>query len=160
LVKGTFFYHMLRQRVGDDVFFSVLRDVIRTHEHRILSLDELRAAYLATAPHKGLSQFFEQWLDRTGAPVFTATLSCATDEAGEQQTTVVLTQTQPGAAYIFPMEVAFEGGAAPHRETVPVQAAVTTFRPSGAGCYSGVTLDPDHNLFIWRPEYAAAKSAN
>jgi hypothetical protein len=159
LVKGTFFYHMLRQRVGDEVFFAVLRELIRTHVHRILSLDELRAAFLAAAPHKGLPQFFEQWLDRTGAPVFTATLSCATDEAGKQQTTVVLTQAQPGAAYIFPMEVALEGGSTTLRETVPVQTAVTAFRPSASGCYSGVTLDPDRDLFIWRSEYATAKGA-
>lgn len=42
--------------------------------------------------------------DRTGAPVFKAELSC--DDTGSDRVNHVnLTQTQPGAAYLFPMTV-------------------------------------------------------
>jgi hypothetical protein len=160
LVKGTFFYHMLRRRVGDDVFFSVLRELVRTHDHKTLSLGELRAAFIAAAPDKGLSQFFAQWLDRTGAPVFAAKLSCARDASGKDATTLVLTQTQPGDAYSFAMDVAFAGGVSAHVESVAVDGPVTIFQPSGAVCYTGVTLDPNYDLFIWRPDYAASAKSD
>jgi hypothetical protein len=155
LVKGTFFYHMLRQRVGDGVFFDVLRSLVATHFHKTLSLDELRSAFMAAAPNAGLSAFFEQWLDRTGAPIFNTTLSCAKDGA-TYVTTLVLEQKQDGAPYTFSLDVRFDGDGGAVGATVRVDGSKTRYQQTGPACYSSVVLDPGHALFIWRPEYAVA----
>jgi hypothetical protein len=58
------------------------------------------------------------------------------------------------------MDVRFDGGPSADVETVAVDGPVTTLHPAGALCYTGATLDPNHDLFVWRPEYAAGSSSN
>jgi hypothetical protein len=151
-VKGPHIYHMLRRTVGDEVFFSTLRKLVRNYAGKPLSLDQMRTAFIEAAPDKGLMQFFEQWLDRTGAPVFKAALTCDTN--GTQKVNHLrLTQTQPGAAYVFPLVVELRGDGSSLRRTLPITATETAAEISAAECYSSVELDPDRDLFIWHPEY-------
>ena len=98
MVKGTYFYHMLRREVGDEVFFATLKKLYATHVDKVLTLGEVRAAFVAATPNEDLRPFLEQWLDRTGAPVIEAKLQCHASDDGKQMTRVELTQTQPGEA--------------------------------------------------------------
>lgn len=155
LVKGTFFYHMLRRQVGDAVFFSTLRNLATSHAGKTLSLDALRSAFIAAAPDRNLTPFFQQWLDRTGAPVFQSAISCSASPNGAVLNHIELTQTQSGDSYQFPLTVLLSGSNQSETRTVTVTAKATSVEISASTCYTTVTLDPDHNLFLWRPEYAS-----
>ena len=151
-VKGPRVYHMLRREVGDRIFFNTLKNLIVEHGGGTLSLGEMRAAFVAAAPRKHLKQFFEQWLDRTGAPAFGTQLSC--DGAGSKRMTrLTLTQTQPGDAYVLSMVVELTGSATALQRRVPITGKNVVVEISGSECYTAVTLDPDHDLFIRRSEY-------
>jgi len=67
--KGTWIIHMLRRRLGDEKFLSLLRDIcshypsIGTDQFR-----ELASHYAPATPDPGLKIFFDNWVYGTGIP--------------------------------------------------------------------------------------------
>ncbi|HDL21390.1 MAG TPA: M1 family peptidase, partial [Nitrospirae bacterium] len=62
-------FHMLRKKLGDETFFSVLRNFVTTFRYRNASWDDIRDSFMSSGG-KGLKQFFRQWVDRKGIPSF------------------------------------------------------------------------------------------
>ncbi|KPK30082.1 MAG: hypothetical protein AMJ66_09815, partial [Betaproteobacteria bacterium SG8_40] len=65
--KAAMMYYQLRSRLGKDAFMQGIRIFWAEHRGGTAGFDELRAAF-EKAGRKDLTGFFEQWLDRTGAP--------------------------------------------------------------------------------------------
>jgi hypothetical protein len=67
--KGTWIIHMLRRRLGDEKFMSLLRD-IAAHYHSISTdqFRELALHYAAASPDPDLKIFFDNWVYGTGIP--------------------------------------------------------------------------------------------
>jgi hypothetical protein len=67
--KGTWIIHMLRRRLGDEKFRSLLRDV-SSHYHTISTdqFRELASHYAPASPDPGLKIFFDNWVYGTGIP--------------------------------------------------------------------------------------------
>ncbi|HEX8949610.1 MAG TPA: ChaN family lipoprotein, partial [Dissulfurispiraceae bacterium] len=65
--KAAMVFHMLRRKVGDDLFFSSLRDFINVERFRRASWDDIRKAF-DRATGKDLGKFFTQWVDEAGLP--------------------------------------------------------------------------------------------
>jgi hypothetical protein len=149
--KGHWFYHMLRARVGDDRFFGVLRNLIRDHSGRPLTLAELRAAFLAAAPEDpGLAGFMEQWLERTGAPALEHRW-WSLDRGGAVHLEIAQAQTQ---LYDLALTVEVElvnGHRVRHEVRLTDRDHV--FRLPVHARPVEVRIDPDHRLLMWRPEY-------
>ena len=61
---------MLRNLVGDDVFYRSLRRLIRENEHRNASWADIQRSFEKESG-KHLDWFFTQWLDRKGIPEIT-----------------------------------------------------------------------------------------
>jgi aminopeptidase N len=151
--KGMWMYHMLRYRVGDERFFATLRGLIDRYAGRDMSLDDLRAAFIAAAPDQRLEEFFSMWLDRTGAPRFD--LAWTEPDGGR----AVITLTQAGGRNPFRIdvtaEIAFADGSTTRRE-IAVRDRETKITVDAPETIRSVTLDPDHRLLIWRSSYNAA----
>ena len=67
--KGTWIIHMLRRRLGDEKFLSLLRD-IASHYHS-LGTDQFRqlaSQYAPASPDPDLRIFFDNWVYGTGIP--------------------------------------------------------------------------------------------
>ncbi len=151
VVKGTVVLNMLRFQVGDARFFGTLKQLLRTHAHGTLSLEELRGAFLAADPSPALRQFLSQWLDRAGAPRMDTKLSCAAN-GSRQRTTLQIDQVQPGEPYVLDLKIRLTGKTE-RLDSVKVRGARTTATFDGPACFTAVELDPDRDMFIWRPEY-------
>ena len=155
--KGHWMYHMLRRRVGDETFFATLRGLFARYRGGKMRLDDLRAAFVAAAPEAELESFFEQWLERTGAP----RLEADWEAAGDGEVAVTVRQVQEGEPYHLRLDLALDGveGEPASRHRVDLREREQTFRlavnGAVAGAVSGVRLDPDYRLLIWTPEYAA-----
>ncbi len=148
--KGHWVYHMLRGRVGDEVFFATLRGLIETFARRDISLNDVRAAFIMAAPDAELETFFAQWLDRPGAPVLDAAWS-----DGE----LVITQAQGGEPYDLRLDVALQlADGSTERRTVRITERETRFAIDPGQSVTSVMLDPDHRLLIWTPEYGERPS--
>jgi hypothetical protein len=63
--KGALMFEALRQLLGDDRFFSALRDYYRANALEVADMDDLRGAFIAEAPveqRRAVSRTFDRWL--------------------------------------------------------------------------------------------------
>ncbi len=65
--KAAMMYYELRNRLGEDTFMQGIRGFWTEHRGGTAGFDELRAAF-EKAGNTDLAGFFDQWLERTGAP--------------------------------------------------------------------------------------------
>src|ERR1041384_411810 len=65
--KGAWVLHMLRARLGDDVFFRAIRNYYQKHQEATANTDDLREAF-EQASGKSLRSFFARWVYGSGHP--------------------------------------------------------------------------------------------
>ena len=149
--KGAWVYEMLRERVGDSVYFATLRQLVRDRAGRSTTLNDIRAAFVRVAPVSAdLERFFADWLDRAGAPVVTLQWSPMTG-AGASAARVTLAQrTTP---YRLPLEIETVSRAGTRRVSVVLADSVQTFVIPARGVPTEVRLDPDHRVMLWEPSF-------
>jgi len=107
--KGAWVLHMLRRRVGDDLFWRSVRRYVETNRHRCVETVDLRKAFEETTG-RSLERFFHDWTERPGHPVVQVRFAWnAERRLGE----IEVTQTQKEEAFHFPFafEVRFAEGA-------------------------------------------------
>jgi hypothetical protein len=70
--KGSWIVHMLRARLGDERFLSMLREIIKRHSYSSLTTEQFqqiaREFLPTTDPDKKLDAFFDHWVYGTGVP--------------------------------------------------------------------------------------------
>lgn len=70
--KGSWILHMLRRRMGDERFLSMLGVIVKKYDHRAISTEQFRQEAAAALPPKShdpkLEAFFAQWVYGTGIP--------------------------------------------------------------------------------------------
>ena len=98
--KGAWVLHMLRSQLGDDAFFRGIRSYYESHKNSTASSEDLRAA-LEKASGKNLHTFFARWVYDSGHPQY----KLAWYWLGKRELRLVLTQRQPGNAFVDPVPV-------------------------------------------------------
>lgn len=149
--KGHWVHHMLRRRVGDRVYFGTLRALKERFRDREMTLNDFREAFVSAAPDARLERFFEQWLDRPGAPVLDLDWSAA----GSDSVDVTITQRQAGEPYELDLEIEMAGVGPPRVATITVAAREQTVRLESPFRTNVVRLDPNHRVLRWTPEYGS-----
>jgi hypothetical protein len=146
--KGSWILQMLRRRMGDERFFSMLAELIKHYDHQEISTETFRlhaAQFLPPkSPDPGLESFFEQWVYGTGIP--TLRLSYAVKgKAPSWKLVGTLTQSDAGEDFsaLVPVEVQTGRG---RTITHWVRSAnePVTFTVSLPQQPLKVTLDPRH----------------
>ena len=99
--KGGRILNMLRNYLGEDVFFKGLNTYLKANAFKTGEAQQLRLA-LEEASGRDLNWFFNQWYYSAGHPVLT--IDYQWNEAAKTQT-VYLKQTQEGNAFTLPMAV-------------------------------------------------------
>ncbi len=130
--KGGAILHMLRMRLGDDVFFAGSRAYLKKHEFQTVETDDLRVA-LEEASGQSLERFFDQWCRRPGHPAIELDYEWTPDSGGGLggSLNVTVEQTQridadnPAYAFQLPVYASFgesddvgSGNAAPKGQYV------------------------------------------
>ncbi len=67
--KGAYVLHMLRQLLGDEIFFKGIRHYVFRHQNTLVKTPDFEKAMEETSG-QNLNWFFEQWLYRPGYPKF------------------------------------------------------------------------------------------
>ena len=98
--KGAWVLHMLRSNLGDDAFFRGIRAYYESHKNSVASTEDLRAA-LEKSSGKDLRTFFARWVYDTGHPQYDLKWFWL----GKKELRLVLTQTQPGNAFVDPIHL-------------------------------------------------------
>jgi len=152
--KGTWILQMLRRRMGDERFFSMLAELLKRYDRKEISTEAFRAHAAQFLPPKSpdpeLESFFEQWVYGTGIPALKLSYSLK-GKAPALKLVGTLTQSDAGEDFsaLAPVEIQLSRGRAvthwvrsanePVTFTVPLQQAPLK-----------VTLDP-HHAVLRRP---------
>jgi len=99
--KGAWVLHMLRSRLGDEVFFRGIRAYYEAHKSSVATTEDLRLA-LEKASGKDLKPFFTRWVYDSGHPQYELTWQWVS----EKDLRLVLKQLQPGNPFLDPVPVA------------------------------------------------------
>jgi hypothetical protein len=75
--KGSWIMQMLRARMGDQAFFSMLAEMVRRYDRKTVTTEQFRELAAGFLPPKSddphLELFFDQWVYGTGMPSLTMT---------------------------------------------------------------------------------------
>ena len=144
--RGAWVLHMLRHVMGDSVFFRALRAYLRTYAYRNASTrDFIRECEVAAG--RDFGWFFSEWVYRGGLPVY----EMAWAPARGASVSVTIRQTQAGAPFVMPLDLAVRSAAGDTTITVRDSLAVQTFELRGRGAPTGVALDPLHWVLAAAP---------
>ena len=98
--KGSWVLHMLRLKLGDEVFARGIRNYYQAHENSVASTEDLRIA-LEKASGKDLRSFFARWVYDSGHPQYELSWQWL---AGKNLK-VILKQAQTGNAFLDPVPI-------------------------------------------------------
>ncbi|HSR66618.1 MAG TPA: M1 family aminopeptidase [Acidobacteriota bacterium] len=150
-IKGAWVLHMLRRRVGDEVFFQVLRTVLEKFENQRLSLEDLRREFARSSPPQARFQrFWTQWMTRTGMPVLE--VESRTAEGREPCRATVRQHTVP-----YDLDVDIEIRTSSSRRNIRrrIDSRVEAFSFSCPREPFQIRLDPRGELLIWRDAWGS-----
>lgn len=143
--KGASILHMLRVRLGDDLFFKGLARYIDDRKFQTAETLDLRRAFEAVSGDT-LEQFFTQWCTRPGTP--SLDVKTAWDE-GTKTWTLRVAQTQridgDNPAYEFDLPVYLETG-------TPGQGRRVVVAVKGRSAELAVPLDAAPSLVAIDPD--------
>jgi aminopeptidase N len=143
--KGSWTLHMLRQEMGDDRFWTGIREYHSRFRERNTTTDEFRAV-MERAAGKDLAAFFQQWLYRGGIPRLAGAWQW---NAATKQVIIDVQQTQPGEPFRFPIEFGIgmaEGPLLVQRGDVAGSTARFSFPVEREP--TAVTIDPNVRLLF------------
>jgi aminopeptidase N len=143
--KGGLVLHMLRNLLGDDVFWKSVRSYLQKHARSIVETRDLMRA-LEDVSGRGLEQFFEQWVYRAGHPELEVKIAHENGilDIGVKQTQKI-DKESPSFAFDVAFDVFDEKGKVvrrTHRVEKPAETIALPFpeRPSF------VVVDPDFGV--------------
>ena len=146
--KGPWILHMLRRRMGDERFFSMLNEILKRYDHAEISTDDFQRLAAQFMPPKSedrqLDTFFDQWVYGTGVPGLKLSYTVK-GKAPALRLTGTVTQSEVDDDFIsvVPVEIQVARGKTV-TEWVSVSNEPATFSVPLAAPPLKVTLDPNH----------------
>jgi aminopeptidase N len=140
--KGGRILHMMRNFLGDDVFFKGLNLYLKQNAFKNGEAHQLRLA-MEEVSGKDLNWFFNQWYFQAGHP--NLAISYNWDGATKTQK-VTIKQTQGGQVFTLPMAIDVYAGGQKKRHQVMVTTADQTFSFPSAVKPNLVNVDADKML--------------
>lgn len=143
--KSAMIFHMLRQTIGDTAFRKGLRRLYATRLHQETGWKDVQAAFEAVAG-TNLAWFFDQWLDRAGAPtLWLEDVQTTTVSPETYRVQGVLRQTPPSYRLQVPITLASQTSEA--MITVAINGPSAPFQVTVAGKPTRLAADPETHLF-------------
>ncbi|MBT3223661.1 MAG: M1 family metallopeptidase, partial [Proteobacteria bacterium] len=147
--KGSLVVDMLRVVMGDEAFFTTLRDWMAEYGGQNASTPDLQALAEVEYGHS-LDWFFDQWVYGAGQPSYEWSVSEQTIADGTVQLDFAIRQTG-NELFAMPMELVWTDE---HYETVTEEVWVSEAEQTFSFCVTGNTSDHafDPNQMVLRDE--------
>ncbi len=142
--KSMMVFHMLRQKVGDERFFATLKSFYQDHLFRYATWSDIRNAFEAASKME-MQEFFDQWLQNTGAVQLSLAEVKRQSEEEKNVLTAVIEQQDPWFTVSVPIRIE-------HKES-RVDTLVTLSDNAVEFCYKSdkpvtkFSVDPDYSIF-------------
>ena len=158
--KGAWVLHMIRNRLGDDLFWKCINTYCKRFRHKTVETSDLRQTIEAVTG-RSFERFFHDWTERTGHPVMTVKYQWLAEDGLAQ---VDIEQTQEAEAFHFPLKLEFHFANGENAVTlvkkitdkkagfmVPLAARPTMFRVDpGNTVLKEMTLELPRDLWVAR----------
>ena len=142
--KVAFIFHMLTMEIGEQAFDAGLRRFWSEHKFASAGWRELQAAFEKSAG-RDLSWFFDQWLDRRGAPRLSLGAHGVEQvEAGFRTRIEII---QPVAGYRFRLPVLLTTADGQERHEIAVSETLTDVEWITSSRPETIHFDPDSDVF-------------
>ena len=142
--KTLMLWHMLRLELGDEIFLEGLRMLYSDYKFKRASFSDIEKLFTSLSG-LDLSVFFEQWVERVGAPE----LNLSVEEATGNRARVMFAQTQFDDAYVIKVPVAlyYEGEEEPQIFNVDLSQKLEGFFAEDYEKLQAVVVDPYFDIF-------------
>jgi len=135
--KGSWVLHMLRRKLGDDLFWKGIQNYYAKYRGSNANTDDLRRE-MEQVSGLDLKPFFNQWLRKAGHPDLKVDWTFGLNE---KFINIKITQQQD-TPYAFPLEVSINGKI----HTIEVKDKITTAQIPAVPGNPGIIFDPNVNL--------------
>jgi aminopeptidase N len=141
--KGAMVFHMLRRVLGRDIFLSALKELSTQYGGKTAAWQDLQKVFEGTG-NKPLDEFFNQWLDRAGAPQLK--LEAVKSQSAGKGYIVSGEVVQEGDPYQLSVPVEVDDGVGKKTLLVDVSKKKTGFSIEVQKSPLSVTVDPNAHL--------------
>ncbi|GJQ27552.1 MAG: aminopeptidase [Phycisphaerae bacterium] len=144
--KGAWVLHMIRRRLGDELFWKMLNTYATRHQYQTVETSDLRRA-IEDLTGRSFERFFYDWTERPGAPEVNVTYTWNAEESFAE---VRVQQRQKDDAFHFPLalEFVFDGKSPPKRITRDVTTKDVTWLLPLASRPRMVRVDPEFAVLM------------
>lgn len=104
--RGALVLRMLRKEIGDEAFFKSIQSFVKAHAFKSATTQDFQRE-VKKACGKDMHWFFDQWIYKTGHPVFQ--VSSAYDSNAKQYSLHIKQIQQPDSAATYPQVSYFQG---------------------------------------------------
>ena len=141
--KGPLILHMLREQLGEDVFWRGVHTYIDRFKYEEVETDDFRRV-LEEVSGENLELFFDQWVWRPGLPKLRVDVDWD-DQASQLVVNIAQTQmvNEANPPYVFDLPIDVELDSGTMRISVPVSKQRTLHRVRLDQSPAAVAVNPD-----------------
>ncbi len=146
--KAMMMFHMLEQKLGQELFLKGLGDFYRENLFQLASFDDIKRS-LEQRSEGDLEIFFDQWLERAGAPELVIEEVQLAEHDDGWRLRATFGQQQPGPPYrlLLPVRVTLEGEEEPRNFRVAMAGDQLDWQADFSRQPRHLALDPGFDLF-------------
>ena len=142
--KSAMLFFMLRDYLGEAVFYRAIQEIWNTQQFKVTSWQHLQQIFELVSEQNLLS-FFNQWLERSGAPSITIIKAESNLAESDHELSITLEQSTP--IYQLRVPVVIQSQGRTKTEWLDLQREQQTFMLTLNDKPLSVSLDPDLRLF-------------
>ena len=142
--KSAFVFHMLRIELGDEKFFTALRELVKRQSFKITSWKDLQRVF-EKINGESLGWFFKQWVEDTGAPFLNLKNASYKKEGDGYVTSFTLTHDEKPYMLNIPVEIKTEREKI--RKVVKIKNKEESINIKTNDRPLVLTIDPDADIF-------------
>ncbi|MCF6226529.1 MAG: hypothetical protein L3J22_09560, partial [Xanthomonadales bacterium] len=139
--KTSMMFDMLREDVGDDNFRRSLQKFYRDNKYKRAGYTQIRESF-EEVTNQDLSGFFDQWVNRSGAPE----LKIKSAHADHNMVELELEQIQAGDVYTLSIPVVIYTADKAHKQMLAMDQKQQKYSLQVDGTPLRVDVDPQFNL--------------
>lgn len=145
--KAAFVFHMIRQRIGDEPFWQSLRQIYRQRLFRETSWEDFRKAFVESGHWNSNEsrRFFDQWVQRSGAPTLELRNVRRTELEGEWRVEGTVSQSSPPYELKIPLHLETTSGVM--KQIISLNSGTAHFSFRSSDFPERLIADPDVNVF-------------
>jgi hypothetical protein len=150
--KGAAVLSMLRNTLGDEKFFKVLKDFAQENVWKSVNTDTFKDVVQKDSG-QDLGYFFIQWIESSGAPEFHLDYTIYRTQKGFR---VMGKISQDLDTFRMPVDLKIETEGNPETKRVEVVGTASEFSVDTFGKPKSVTIDPNNRVLRYSPQIRVA----